>query len=71
MSPILFIPFLPLLPFLLIGFLIYLAVDKARQRPGSGTQTAGESALDIAKKRYAAGDVSREEFDQIRRDLAG
>jgi len=27
------------------------------------------TALDIAEERYARGDISREEFDQIRRDL--
>jgi uncharacterized membrane protein len=71
MSPILFVPFLPLLPFFLIGLLIYWVVDKARNRPPTSSLTVGESALDIAKRRYAAGEISREEFDQMRRDLAG
>jgi putative membrane protein len=30
-----------------------------------------DDALEIAKRRYARGDISREEFDQIRRDLTG
>ena len=30
----------------------------------------GGSAIDIARDRYARGDISREQFDQIRRDLA-
>ncbi len=29
-----------------------------------------ESPLDIAKRRYAAGEITREEFEQLRRDLA-
>jgi putative membrane protein len=71
MSPVLFIPFLPLLPFFLIALLIHWAVDKARSRSGSSASPRGGSDLDIAKRRYAAGEISRDQFDQIRRDLAG
>jgi putative membrane protein len=31
--------------------------------------TSSESALEIAKRRYAAGEISREQFEQLRRDL--
>lgn len=37
------------------------------QPPQSGT--APPRALDIAKERYARGDITREEFEQIKRDL--
>ena len=33
-------------------------------------QESNESAIEVAKRRYAAGQLSREEFEQIRRDLA-
>ncbi|HEY5527021.1 MAG TPA: SHOCT domain-containing protein [Candidatus Anoxymicrobiaceae bacterium] len=36
-------------------------------RPGSNQLT--ESPLDIAKRRYAAGEITPEEFERIRRDL--
>jgi putative membrane protein len=30
---------------------------------------SGESALDVARRRYAAGEISREQYEQLRRDL--
>lgn len=31
----------------------------------------GETAEEVAKKRYARGEISREEFERIRHDLKG
>lgn len=30
----------------------------------------GESALDIARRRYASGEITREQFELLRRDLS-
>lgn len=38
-------------------------------RANSGPPPGGEPALDIARRRYAAGEISRDEFEQIKRDL--
>lgn len=38
-------------------------------RGDSSTTASSESALDIAKRRYASGEISREQFEQLRRDL--
>lgn len=35
----------------------------------SGPQKESESALDILKRRYASGEISKEEFDVRKKDL--
>lgn len=52
---------------LLVGivFLIIWAV----QRIGGSGQSSAESALDILKKRYARGEISKEEFEEKKRDI--
>ncbi len=34
-----------------------------------GEQTNSDSPLDLAKKRYARGEISREEFERMKKDL--
>jgi putative membrane protein len=46
------------------------AIVRAAMRIGEGRREREESALDIARRRYAAGEITREEFDQLRKDLA-
>jgi putative membrane protein len=45
----------------------------SRCMSGHGNMDAGpdgrESAMDVLKRRYASGEISREEFDQMRQDL--
>jgi len=50
-----------------IVFLIRWLVLSAR--PGSHGTAAGESALEILKKRYARGEINKEEFEEKRKDL--
>jgi putative membrane protein len=50
--------------------LVVWAIKKLTEHKGprSGTSEKREP-LDIAKERYAKGEISREEFEQIKRDL--
>lgn len=51
---------------ILIGVIIFLVL-RNRKREEEPTETP----LDILKKRYASGDISREEFIKIKKDLKG
>jgi putative membrane protein len=42
------------------------AQGKGESLPGLGK----ESPLDIAKRRYASGEISKDEFEQLKSDLA-
>lgn len=59
---------------LLLGGIIALVVwvvKKVTERGSSGSSvTGGRSPLDIAKERYARGEISREQFEQIKKDLS-
>jgi putative membrane protein len=49
---------------LLAVVIIWLVVSYKDKSSGST-----ETALDIAKKRYAAGEITKEELDEIKRNL--
>jgi putative membrane protein len=54
--------------------LIVWAIQTVTRRESTQAHTphagrSGPTALDIAKERYARGEVNREEFEQIKRDL--
>lgn len=58
----------PLIMLTIMLLVIYLVFARGGWRPPwSGTRS--ETALEILKKRYARGEISKEEFEQIKQDL--
>ncbi len=51
--------------------LVVWGVNRLTGRGGSGSTTPEKrDPLDIAKERYARGEISKEEFEQIKKDLS-
>ncbi|MBI2860665.1 MAG: SHOCT domain-containing protein [Chloroflexi bacterium] len=46
-----------------IALIVWLVIRLTRGSQGK------QSALDLARTRYAKGEISREEFDQLKKDL--
>ena len=51
------------------GTAIYLIVTLVR-RSGHGTQAAQDDPAAVLKQRYARGELGRDEYERMRRDLA-
>ena len=54
---------------LVIGLVIWGIVALARHGR-SGSAGRGNGALTIAKERYARGEITKEQFDQIKKDVS-
>jgi putative membrane protein len=52
-----------------VGLIILLVWVIMKIVKGNSTESQG-NALDIAKERYAKGEILKEEFDQIKEDLS-
>jgi putative membrane protein len=52
----------------LIVFLVYIFIIKPRKSGGIG-RPPQETPLDILKKRYAKGEITKEEFESLKKDL--
>jgi len=52
---------------IVIGLLIYFIVQA--QNTKGKTPTQNESPMDILKRRYAKGEITREEYERMKKDL--
>ena len=60
-----------ILVFVIVAVVLVLRLAQSGSSgPGTGRES-GETPLEILKKRYARGEISREEFEQMKRDLTG
>jgi len=63
--------FMPILWIVIIGLCLYFIFGRRGAKrpwpPGSGPEN--ETALDVLKKRYAKGEITKDEFEQMKRDI--
>jgi putative membrane protein len=59
-----------IIPLLVIGGIAY-ALGWRPQSSQTGSAKTKQTPLELLKERYARGEISREEYDQMRRDLEG
>jgi putative membrane protein len=52
---------------IIVGIILLVKWIVQQNRPGG--QQQGENSLEILKKRYARGEIDKEEYDRIRKDL--
>jgi putative membrane protein len=61
--------FMWLILVVLVGVVIYFLLQASKSKGSAGSTT--ETPLDILKKRYAKGEIDKEEFEQKKKDLIG
>ncbi len=60
---------MPILWIAVVGLIIWAVVAAAQRGGESGSTHSSESALETLKRRYARGEINKEEYEQKRKDL--
>ncbi len=55
---------------IIIGLLVWGGIALAKRANSASGATQKSDPLDMAKERYAKGEISKEEFEQIKKDLS-
>lgn len=53
---------------IIAGVIIYFVFNQSK-KSGNRTDSTRESPTDILKKRYAKGEISKEEFDRLKSEI--
>lgn len=54
----------------IIGIVVYLIINRSNQKIyGNHNHSVDQTPLNILKKRYASGEISKEEFEEMKIDL--
>ncbi len=54
----------------IIGLVVWAIMRVTKRGDGRSGNSKEASALDIARERYARGEISRDEFEQLKKDLS-
>jgi len=60
--------FMWLILIVIAGVIVYFVISRGKTNGNSITATR-ESPTDILKKRYAKGEITKEEFDKLKREI--
>jgi putative membrane protein len=55
--------------FIIGGGIVYFAFIQSKKKGGNLKDRPDESPLEIVKKRYAKGEITKEEFEDVKNDL--
>lgn len=59
----------PVFWLIIIGLVVYALVSRQKRGTTQNYQETNETPLDILKKRYARGELNRDQFEQMKKDL--